>query len=86
MPRGHPAGALGIVHPFPSVLVSLVVAVLAALAGGTPLAIATLTLAMLAFQASIGATNDLVDLPRDRQVAARKPLPAGQGSANWPLL
>jgi 4-hydroxybenzoate polyprenyltransferase len=78
--RGHPAGALGILHPFPSVLVSLVVAVLAALAGGTVIAIVTLTVAMFGFQASIGATNDLADLPRDRLLGARKPLPAGQGS------
>ena len=77
-PSGHPAGALGIVHPFPSVLVSLVVAALAVLAGGTPLAIATLTIAMFGFQASIGATNDLADLPRDRLADSRKPLPAGQ--------
>ena len=33
---------------------------------------------MLGFQASIGATNDLVDLPRDALRESRKPLPAGQ--------
>lgn len=78
--EGHPAGPLGIVHPFPSVLVSLVVAALAALAGGTPQVIATLGLAMLGFQCSIGATNDLVDLPQDRMIGARKPLVVGQVS------
>ncbi len=75
---GHPAGWLGILHPFPSILVAAVVAALASLAGGTPMTIATLALAMLGFQASIGATNDLADLPRDRASDTRKPLPAGQ--------
>ncbi len=55
-------------------------AALAALAGGTPADIVTLTVAMLCFQVSIGATNDLVDLPRDRLAGSRKPLPAGQAS------
>ncbi len=75
---GHPAGWLGILHPFPSLLVAALVGVLAALAGGTPMTIATLALAMLGFQVSIGATNDLADLPRDRASDTRKPLPAGQ--------
>ncbi len=75
---GHPAGWLGILHPFPSILVSALVAALASLAGGTPLMIATLALAMFGFQVSIGATNDLADLPRDRASDTRKPLPAGQ--------
>jgi len=80
MVHGHPAGALGIIHPFPSVLVSLVVATLAVVAGGTPSEVVALTVAMFGFQASIGATNDLADLPRDRRAGSRKPLPAGQGS------
>jgi 4-hydroxybenzoate polyprenyltransferase len=75
---GHPAGSLGILHPFPSVLVSALVAALAALAGGSPQAIATLAIAMLGYQVSIGATNDLVDQPRDALRGSRKPLPAGQ--------
>jgi 4-hydroxybenzoate polyprenyltransferase len=78
--RGHPAGALGIVHPFPSVLVAFVVAAIAGLAGGSPVVVVTLALGMLGLQVSIGATNDLADLARDRAVGAPKPLPAGQVS------
>jgi len=69
---------MGIIHPFPTILVSGLVAALATLAGGSPIAVAILAVAMFGFQASIGATNDLADLPRDRQLASRKPLPARQ--------
>ncbi|MCY7418367.1 MAG: UbiA family prenyltransferase [Chloroflexi bacterium] len=69
---------MGIIHPFPTTLVSGLVAVLATLAGGTPNVVTMLALAMFGFQASIGATNDLADLPRDRQLGSRKPLPARQ--------
>ncbi len=65
-------------HPFPSVLVALVTAALASIAGGSANEVVTLAAAMLCFQASIGITNDLADLDRDRREAARKPLPAGQ--------
>ncbi len=78
--RGHPARALGILHPFPSVLVALVVGVLAALAGGTVQVVLVLAIAMFAFQVSIGAVNDLADLEHDRAIGAPKPLPAGQVS------
>jgi 4-hydroxybenzoate polyprenyltransferase len=77
-PRGHPAGALGIVHPFPTVLVSLVTIALASLAGGSAPDIALLGGAMLGFQSSIGATNDLADREEDGRRGAAKPIPAGQ--------
>jgi 4-hydroxybenzoate polyprenyltransferase len=75
---GHPVGGLGIIHPFPTLLVSGLAGALASLAGGTPWIAVALALAMLGFQASIGACNDLVDLPHDRANGSRKPLPAGQ--------
>lgn len=77
-PRGHPAGALGIVHPFPSLLVSLATVALAVIAGGSPQTVALLGAGMLGFQSCIGATNDLADRARDRARGARKPIPAGQ--------
>jgi 4-hydroxybenzoate polyprenyltransferase len=77
-PRGHPAGALGIIHPFPTVLVSLATVALALIAGGNPPTVALLGVGMLGFQASIGATNDLADRVTDEARGAGKPLPAGQ--------
>jgi 4-hydroxybenzoate polyprenyltransferase len=53
---------------------------LALIAGGTPLAATLLGGAMLGFQSSIGATNDLADQVVDAARDARKPIPAGQVS------
>lgn len=78
MPPGHPAGALGIIHPFPTVLVSLATVALASLAGGAPPTVVALGVGMLGFQSAIGATNDLADRARDRETGAAKPIPAGQ--------
>jgi len=77
-PPGHPAGALGIIHPFPTVLVSLATVALASLAGGAAPTLAALGVGMLGFQSAIGATNDLADRARDRERGAAKPIPAGQ--------
>jgi 4-hydroxybenzoate polyprenyltransferase len=79
-PRGHPAGALGVIHPFPTTLVSAVTVALAVLAGGAPPTVALLGVGMLGFQSSIGATNDLADQAEDRARGARKPIPSGQVS------
>ena len=52
--------------------------VLAALAGATTDVVILLGTAMVGFQSSIGATNDLADRAEDARRAARKPIPAGQ--------
>ena len=46
-------------------------------AGGSPMVATGLALAMVALQAGIGATNDLVDAPRDSGHKPGKPIPAG---------
>lgn len=51
---------------------------LASLAGGSAQDVALLAAAMLGFQSSIGATNDLADRREDARRGVRKPLPAGQ--------
>jgi 4-hydroxybenzoate polyprenyltransferase len=50
---------------------------LALVAGASPSRAATLGVAMLALQVSIGALNDLTDIDRDRGRKAAKPIPAG---------
>jgi 4-hydroxybenzoate polyprenyltransferase len=77
---GHPLGGLALLHPFPSVLNAVLVLALALLAGGSPVTAVTLACAMLAFQVSIGALNDLVDLPHDRVTKPWKPIAAGRVS------
>ena len=69
--------ALAVVHPAPSALNAVLVAVLALIAGGEPPVAAVLALAMLGFQFSIGALNDVADAEADRQSQPRKPIPAG---------
>ena len=69
-------GLVRVIHPFPTALDSLVTAALAALAGGSADVIVRLAVAMFAIQASIGATNDIVDASRDAQVKPSKPIPA----------
>jgi len=49
----------------------------AILAGADPTTALRLGVAMTALQASIGALNDIVDVPRDRGLKPGKPLPAG---------
>jgi 4-hydroxybenzoate polyprenyltransferase len=72
---------LRLVHPFPSVLDGIVSAAFALVAGGGIAVAAGLGLAMVALQAGIGATNDLVDAPRDAGHKPGKPIPAGLVSA-----
>jgi len=66
-----------LVHPFPSILDGLVVAGTAVLAGGGVLTAIPLGLSMTALQFAIGALNDIVDLPADREHVPPKPIPAG---------
>lgn len=47
------------------------------MAGGSPARVVASTGAMLALQASIGATNDVVDAPLDALRQRAKPIPAG---------
>ena len=69
--------ALAVVHPVPSAHNAVLVAVLALIAGGERSVAAVLALAMLGFQFSIGALNDVVDVEADRLARPRKPFPAG---------
>jgi 4-hydroxybenzoate polyprenyltransferase len=70
-------GHLRLVHPFPSLLDGLVSAAAAVLAGAPPIDALRLGLAMTALQSGIGATNDVVDAPRDAGRKPGKPIPAG---------
>jgi 4-hydroxybenzoate polyprenyltransferase len=70
-------GLVRLVHPFPSILDGIVTGSFAVVAGGTALVAAGLGLAMVALQGGIGATNDLVDAPRDAGHKPGKPIPAG---------
>jgi 4-hydroxybenzoate polyprenyltransferase len=76
-PTNSIAGLVRLVHPFPSILDGVVVAVIAIVAGGAPLDAVRLGVAMTALQASIGTLNDLVDAPRDAGRKPGKPIPAG---------
>ena len=77
-PRGRRALlALAVVHPVPSALNAVLVAVLALIAGGERSVAGALALAMLGFQFSIGALNDVADVEVDRPSRPRKPIPAG---------
>jgi 4-hydroxybenzoate polyprenyltransferase len=71
------AGVARLVHPFPSILDGIVAGAFAVAAGGTPMVATGLGLAMVALQAGIGATNDVVDAPRDAGHKPGKPIPAG---------
>ena len=76
-PRRHLLVALSVVHPLPSALNAVLVAVLALVAGGEPSVAGALAVAMLGYQVSIGALNDIVDVEVDRRWKPRKPIPAG---------
>lgn len=69
--------ALTVVHPAPSALNAVLVVVLALVAGAEPSAAAALGIAMLGFQFSIGALNDIADAEADRLGKPGKPIPAG---------
>lgn len=71
------AGLVRLVHPFPSILDGIVVAAVALVAGASPIDAFRLGLAMSALQFGIGATNDIVDAPRDAGHKPGKPIPAG---------
>ena len=68
---------LRVIHPLPSALNTALVIALAIVAGASLLEAGLLGLAMLGFQASIGALNDVVDADRDRLAKLTKPIPAG---------
>jgi 4-hydroxybenzoate polyprenyltransferase len=66
-----------LVHPFPSILDGLVVALVAMVAGGSFADALRLGLSMTLLQFSIGAVNDIVDAPRDEGWKPAKPIPGG---------
>jgi geranylgeranylglycerol-phosphate geranylgeranyltransferase len=68
---------LRVIHPLPSALNAALVVALAIVAGASLLEAGLLGLAMLGFQGSIGALNDVVDADRDRLTKPAKPIPAG---------
>lgn len=72
-------GAVRVVHPFPSLLVTGLTVALVPLAGGSPGAGRYLALggAMLCFQFAIGLVNDVADAPSDAVNKPWKPIPAG---------
>ena len=75
-------GLVRLVHPFPSILDGIVSAAFAVVATGSLLVAAGLGLSMTGLQFGIGATNDLVDAPRDAGHKPGKPIPAGLVSAH----
>jgi 4-hydroxybenzoate polyprenyltransferase len=66
-----------LVHPFPSILDGVVVALIALVAGGGMLRAAVLGLSMTCLQFAIGTVNDIVDAPSDTGRKPGKPIPAG---------
>ncbi len=78
-PSGNPVvGLLGAAHPGPAVAVTVLAGLLSASAGSSPARTALVVATVLAGQLSIGWSNDLVDLARDRAVGRRdKPLATG---------
>jgi 4-hydroxybenzoate polyprenyltransferase len=75
---GRRVRAIALVHPVPSAINAILVATLALIAGGGAATAATLAIAMLGFQFSIGAINDIADADADRQLKPYKPIPAGR--------
>ncbi len=76
-PQAKALRVIALLHPFPSLLNSLMVGALALVAGGTLEHAAVLGLGMFGLQASIGAINDVVDAPIDARVKPFKPIPGG---------
>jgi 4-hydroxybenzoate polyprenyltransferase len=70
-------GLARLVHPFPSLLDASLTAAIALVAGAPASVAALLGAAMLCLQASIGALNDLTDLPADAVAKPGKPLVRG---------
>lgn len=66
-----------VVHPVPSAIVAAAVALLAHQAGASATDVVLLMAAMLGFQFSIGAFNDIADADRDRLAAPAKPIARG---------
>jgi 4-hydroxybenzoate polyprenyltransferase len=71
------AGLVRLVHPFPSLLDGIVSGAVALLAGAPLIDASRLGLAMTALQFGIGATNDIIDAPRDAGHKPGKPIPSG---------
>jgi geranylgeranylglycerol-phosphate geranylgeranyltransferase len=69
--------AARVVHPFPSILDGVVVALVAMVAGGSVPVSVVLGVSMTMLQFAIGTVNDLVDAPRDAGHKHGKPIPAG---------
>jgi 4-hydroxybenzoate polyprenyltransferase len=69
--------AVRLVHPFPSVLDGIVVALIALVAGGSPPLALVLGMSMTFLQFAIGAVNDIVDAPFDEGIRPGKPIPNG---------
>jgi 4-hydroxybenzoate polyprenyltransferase len=69
--------AVRLVHPFPSVLDGVVVALIALVAGGGPPLAFVLGMSMTFLQFAIGAVNDIVDAPFDEGIRPGKPIPDG---------
>lgn len=68
-------------HGGPALAVTVLALLLGVAADLTPGRLVLVGLAVLAGQLSVGWSNDLIDLPRDRAVERRdKPIPAGQVS------
>ena len=82
---GRALHALAVVHPVPSALNAVLVATLALIAGGERSVAVMLAVAMLGFQFSIGALNDVVDAEADRPAKARKPIPAGAAPVGFAM-
>jgi 4-hydroxybenzoate polyprenyltransferase len=78
--------ALRVIHPLPCAINALLVTALAMVAGAPGSVAVVLGSAMLAFQASIGAVNDVSDADRDRIAKPWKPIPAGRVSARTATL
>ena len=70
-------GPVRLVHPFPSLLDGLVVALVATVAGAGPSDAGRLGLSMTLLQFSIGALNDVTDARLDGRGRRGKPIPAG---------
>lgn len=87
--RGLPGAFVRLVHPFPSLLVTMVVGGLACVAaGGWPGAWRLLSLmgTMLLIQFAIGVFNDWADRDLDRLSRPRKPVANGQISPRTALI
>lgn len=69
--------AIRLVHPFPSILDGIVVALVALVAGGSVEIAIVLGVAMTLLQFAIGTLNDLVDAPLDAGSKSGKPIPEG---------